>query len=142
MEQAGQRGMVFVGEERGGFIFPGFQAAFDGMLATVKLLEMMARTEARLHSLARSVPASHLVRDHVPCPNERKGTVMRRLLELTRDQVVELVDGVRIRLGDDWVAAIPDPDRALFHVIAEAGTRPRAEELAERYKSLIESWKE
>jgi mannose-1-phosphate guanylyltransferase/phosphomannomutase len=141
MEQAGQRGMVFVGEERGGFIFPGFQAAFDGMLATVKLLEMMARSDARLHALARSVPASHLVRDQVPCPNELKGTVMRRLLELTRDQTVELVDGVRIRLGDDWVAAIPDPDRALFHVIAEAATRPRAQELAERYKNLIESWK-
>ena len=67
---------------------------------------------------------------------------MRRLLEQTRDQVVELVDGVRIRLGDDWVAAIPDPDRALFHVIAEAGTRPRAQELADRYKHLIESWKQ
>lgn len=141
MEQAAQKGMVFVGEERGGFIFPAFQPAFDGMLATVKLLEMMARTEVRLHALARSVPPSHLIRDHVPCPHERKGTVMRRLLELTRDEVIELVEGVRVRLGDDWVAAIPDPDRALFHVIAEAGTRARAQELADRYKGLIEGWR-
>jgi len=141
MEQAAQKGMVFVGEERGGWIFPAFQPAFDGMLATVKLLDMMARTEVRLHALARSVPASHLIRDHVPCPHERKGTVMRRLLELTRDEVIELVEGVRVRLGDDWVAAIPDPDRALFHVIAEASTRSRAQELADRYKGLIESWR-
>ncbi len=141
MEQAAQRGMVFVGEERGGCIFPGFQPAFDGMLGTVKLLEMMARMDARLHALARTVPVSHLIRDHVPCPHERKGTVMRRLLELTRDEVVELVDGVRVRLGDDWVAAIPDPDRALFHVIAEAGTQARAQELADRYKALIEGWR-
>jgi mannose-1-phosphate guanylyltransferase/phosphomannomutase len=141
MEQAAQRGMVFVGEERGGCIFPGFQPAFDGMMATVKLLEMMARTDVRLHALARSVPPSHLIRDQVPCPHERKGTVMRRLLELTRDEVIELVEGVRVRLGDDWVAAIPDPDRALFHVIAEASTRSRAQELADRYKALIESWR-
>jgi mannose-1-phosphate guanylyltransferase/phosphomannomutase len=141
MEQAAQRGMVFVGEERGGCIFPGFQPAFDGMLGTVKLLEMMGRVDARLHALARAVPASHLVRDHVPCPHERKGTVMRRLLELTRDEVIELVDGVRVRLGDDWVAAIPDPDRALFHVIAEAGTQAGAQELADRYKTLIEGWR-
>ena len=141
MEQAAQKGMSFVGEERGGFIFPAFQPAFDGMLATVKLLEMMARVEVRLHALARSVPASHLIRDHVPCPHERKGTVMRRLIEATRDDVVELVEGVRVRLGDDWVAAIPDPDRALFHVIAEAGTRARAQELADRYKALIETWR-
>src|SRR5262249_56112776 len=95
MEVAAQKGLVFVGEERGGCIFPAFQPAFDGMLATVKLLDMMARTEVRLHSLARSVPASHLIRDHVPCPHERKGTVMRRLLELTPDEVIELVQVVR-----------------------------------------------
>ncbi|HEV8309103.1 MAG TPA: sugar phosphate nucleotidyltransferase [Methylomirabilota bacterium] len=141
MEQAAQRGIVFVGEERGGFIFPGFQPAFDAMLATVKILEMMARLEVRLHPLGRSVPPSHLVRDHVPCPHERKGAIMRRLLEATRDETIELVDGVRVRMGDDWVAAIPDPDRALFHVIAEAGTRARAQELADRYKNLIASWR-
>ncbi|MBI2878490.1 MAG: NTP transferase domain-containing protein, partial [Candidatus Rokubacteria bacterium] len=74
MEQAAQGGAAFVGDERGGLIFPAFQPAFDGMLATVKLLEMMARLETRLHQLARHVPESHLVRDHVPCPIERKGT--------------------------------------------------------------------
>jgi mannose-1-phosphate guanylyltransferase/phosphomannomutase len=141
MEQAAQRGMVFVGEERGGYIFPGFQPAFDAMLATVKLLEMMARLEVRLHSLARSVPASHLVREQVPCPHEQKGTIMRRLLEVVRDETLELVEGVRVRHGEDWVAAIPDPDRALFHVIAEAGSRQRAQELADRYKALIVGWR-
>lgn len=141
MEQAAQPGMVFVGEERGGFIFPGFQPAFDAMLATAKLLEMMARLDVRLHALARTLPRSHLIRDHVPCPHERKGTVMRRLLETTRDEMVELVEGVRIRVGDDWVAAIPDPDRALFHVVAEATTRGRAQELVDRYKELITRWR-
>jgi mannose-1-phosphate guanylyltransferase/phosphomannomutase len=141
MEQAAQPGIVFVGEEQGGFIFPGFQAAFDGMLGTVKLLEMMARLDVRLNALSRAVPPSHIVREHVPCPNERKGTIMRRLLEVTRDQTIELVDGVRIRLGDDWVAAIPDPDRALFHVIAEGGTRARAQELVDRYRGLIADWR-
>lgn len=141
MEQAALEGMVLVGEERGGFVFPGFQPAFDAMMATVKLLEMMARLEVRLSALARTVPPIHLIRDHVPCPHERKGAVMRRLLEETRDEVVELVDGVRIRLGEDWVAAIPDPDRALFHVIAEAGTPARARDLVARYASRIESWR-
>jgi len=141
MEQAAQRGIVFVGEERGGFVFPGFQPAFDAMMATVKLLEMMARLDVRLNALARTLPATHLIRDHVPCPNEKKGTVMRRLLEATRGEVVELVDGVRIRMGEDWVAAIPDPDRALFHVVAEAGARARADELVRRYAGLIEEWR-
>ncbi|MGH7320473.1 MAG: nucleotidyltransferase, partial [Candidatus Rokuibacteriota bacterium] len=141
MEQAAQRGMVFVGEEQGGWIFPGFQPAFDAMLATAKLLEMMARLEVRLHALARRVPPIHLIREHVPCPHERKGTIMRRLLEVTRDEVIELIDGVRVRIGEDWVAAIPDPDRALFHVVAEANSHGRAQELVEQYTQLIAGWR-
>jgi mannose-1-phosphate guanylyltransferase/phosphomannomutase len=141
MAEAAQRDLVFVGEEQGGWIFPAFQPAFDGMLATVKLLEMMARLEVRLHALGQTLPRAHLVREHVPCPHERKGTIMRRLVEATRGAAIELVDGVRVRLGEDWVAAIPDPDRALFHVIAEAGTRARAQELVDHYKALIGSWR-
>jgi mannose-1-phosphate guanylyltransferase/phosphomannomutase len=141
MLQAAQRGTVFVGEERGGFVFPGFQPAFDAMMATVKLLEMLARLEVRLSALGQSIPATHLIRDHVACPHERKGAVMRRLLEATQDETVEVIDGVRIRLGEDWVAAIPDPDRALFHVLAESGSRARSVELIERYARLIEGWR-
>jgi mannose-1-phosphate guanylyltransferase/phosphomannomutase len=141
MEQAAQKGMIFVGEERGGFVFPAFQPAFDAMMATVKLLEMLARLETRLSVLTRTIPVTHLVRDHVPCANEHKGMVMRRLLEVTRDEVVEVVDGVRIRLGEDWVAAIPDPDRSLFHVMAESGSRARSEELVARYAGLIGGWR-
>lgn len=142
MEEAARGDTVFVGEEQGGWIFPAFQPAFDGMLATVKLLEMLARLEVRLHALARTVPPTHIVREHVPCPHEQKGFIMRRLIEATRDQAVELIEGVRVREGDDWVAAIPDPDRALFHVVAEAGSRQRARELCDRYRQLIAGWRE
>jgi mannose-1-phosphate guanylyltransferase/phosphomannomutase len=141
MEQAAQDGVVFVGEEQGGSIFPGFQPAFDAMLTITKLLEMMARLDVRLHGLARTVPSTQLVREHVPCPHEKKGLIMRRLLEATRDETIELVEGVRVRIGEDWLAAIPDPDRALFHVLAESSTRARAQELVDRYRGLITNWR-
>jgi mannose-1-phosphate guanylyltransferase/phosphomannomutase len=133
--------VVLVGEERGGFIFPAFQPAFDAMGAVVKLLEMMARLELRLHELVRAVPESHVTRGEVACPNERKGAVMRRLLAETRGQAVELVDGVRVRMGEEWVAAIPDPDRACFHVIGESADRDRARVLVEELKERIATWR-
>ena len=52
-----------MGEELGGLIFPRFQPAFDGMSAVVRILEMMARLDVRLHQLTRAVPESHMVRD-------------------------------------------------------------------------------
>jgi len=133
--------VAFVGEELGGLIFPTFHPAFDGMSAVVRVLEMMARLDVRLHQLTRAVPESHMVRLEVPCPDERKGAVMRRLIEATKHDKVELIEGVRVQMGEDWVAAIPDADRAIFHVVAEASDRDRAQRLADEYRERITGWR-
>ncbi len=133
--------VAFVGEELGGLIFPTFHPAFDGMSAVVRVLEMMARLDVRLHQLTRAVPESHMVRLEVPCPDERKGAVMRRLIEATKHFKVELIEGVRVHTDEDWVAAIPDADRAIFHVVAEASDRDRAQRLADEYRERITGWR-
>jgi mannose-1-phosphate guanylyltransferase/phosphomannomutase len=133
--------VALVGEELGGLIFPTFHPAFDGMSAVVRVLEMMARLDVRLHQLTRAVPESHMVRLEVPCPDERKGAVMRRLIEATKHGKVELIEGVRVQMGEDWVAAIPDADRAIFHVVAEASDRDRAQRLADEYRERITGWR-
>ena len=133
--------VALVGEEVGGLIFPSFHPAFDGMSAVVRILEMMARLDVRLHQLTRAVPESHVARLEVPCPDERKGAVMRRLIEATKGGDVELIEGVRVKMGEDWVAAIPDADRPIFHVIAEAGDRDRAQGLAQDFRDRITGWR-
>ncbi len=133
--------VALVGEELGGLIFPSFHPAFDGMSAVVRTLEMMARLDVRLHQLASTIPESHIVRLEVPCPDERKGAVMRRLIAATKGSDVELIEGVRVSMGDDWVAAIPDADRATFHVVAEAANRDRAQRLAEEFRDRITGWR-
>jgi mannose-1-phosphate guanylyltransferase/phosphomannomutase len=81
------------------------------------------------------------VRLEVPCPNERKGTVMRRLMEATKGEDVELIEGVRVRRAEEWVAATPDADRGCFHVVAEAGDKERARALAEEFRDKIAGWR-
>ncbi|HEV2053951.1 MAG TPA: nucleotidyltransferase, partial [Methylomirabilota bacterium] len=133
--------VALVGEELGGLIFPSFHPAFDGMSAVVRILEMMARLDVRLHPLTREVPETYVARLEVPCPDERKGAVMRRLIEATKGGSVELIEGVRVSMGDDWVAAIPDADRATFHVVAESANRDRAQRLAEEFRDRITGWR-
>ena len=133
--------VALVGEEMGGLIFPSFHPAFDGMSAVVRILEMMARLDVRLHPLTRELPESHVARLEVPCPDERKGAVMRRLIEATKGGSVELIEGVRVTMGEDWVAAIPDADRAAFHVVAESVNRDRAQRLAEEFRDRITGWR-
>ena len=104
-------------------------------------LEMMGRLDVRLHQLTRAVPESHLVRAEVPCPDERKGAVMRRLIESTKAEQVDLIEGVRVRRGDEWVAAIPDADRPCFQVVAESTDGDRARRLADEFRERIGVWR-
>ncbi len=136
-EAATQDGVIFVGDGFGGFIFSRFQPAFDGMLATLKLLEMLAAQDLRLHQLIRAIPQRFSCREQLPCPWERKGGAMRALIAATADEQVELIDGVKVHLGSDWVILYPDQDRPYFHIIAEGSTQARAESHLARYREIL-----
>ncbi len=140
MEAAAGAGVVFAGDDFGGFIFPALQPAFDGMLAIVKILEMLALGDLTIHEAIRLVPQRMMARDQVPCPWERKGTVMRTLIEATKGEDVELVDGVKLRKGADWVLLYPDPDKPTFHILAEASVRARAEQLVDSFRGKLQGW--
>jgi mannose-1-phosphate guanylyltransferase/phosphomannomutase len=140
MEAAAQEGMAFVGDAFGGFIFPRFHPAFDGLLATLKILEMLALSDLTLHEAIRHVPKRVMAREQVPCPWEMKGTLMRTLLEATKDEQVELVDGVKIHFGHDWAVMYPDQDRPTFHILAEADSRARAEQIVGTYRDKLKEW--
>jgi mannose-1-phosphate guanylyltransferase / phosphomannomutase len=139
-QTASREGVVFVGDALGGLIFPQFQPAFDGMVATLKVLEMMASQGIRLYQLMRSVPERCLLRDQIPCPWESKGTVMRNLIEETRGENVELIDGIKIYFGKEWVLLFPDQDKPFFNLAAEGETKVRAEALIQEFREKIRGW--
>lgn len=65
---------------------------------------------------------------------------MRRMTEKLRQGRVSLVDGIKVFLDhSEWALVLPDAEEPLFHVYAEAGGDERAEELAESYRSLLET---
>ncbi len=70
-------------------------------------------------------------------PWEQKGTVMRTLVEQSKDREVELVDGVKVHHDDGWALALPDPEEPVTHVWAEAGTDADARRLAQEYARRI-----
>ena len=41
---------------------------------------------------------------------------------------------------DLQIILYPDPDRPVFHVLAEAGTRARADQLAGTYRDKVLGW--
>jgi mannose-1-phosphate guanylyltransferase/phosphomannomutase len=131
-----------VGEHTGGFIFPQFQPAFDGMYAIVKILEMMAKKEIRLHQLLREIPPRFMIKEKVPCSWEMKGKIMRCMMEDSRDKTSELVDGIKVIFDKSWVITYPSQDQSYFHVVAEATTMEKTKDLVSEYREKILKWQE
>lgn len=134
--------MAFVGEIKGGYIFPEFSSTFDAMFATGKIVEMLAKTGLKLSEIVDSVLSINMVREHIACSWEQKGKIMRNLIEDSNGRDVELIDGIKMNFGDAWVIVIPDSDRPVFHVNAEAGTKEKAKELTNIYITKIKSWQD
>ncbi|MGH7727317.1 MAG: sugar phosphate nucleotidyltransferase, partial [Vulcanimicrobiaceae bacterium] len=77
-------------------IFPEFQPAFDALYAFVKVMELLALEGRRLHELNDLLPNWFMRHRTLSCPWERKGLVMRTLVDEYHDHPLELFDGVRV----------------------------------------------
>ncbi len=101
-----------------------------------KLLEFLARFDVKLADLVNELPPFCQVRRMVDCPWDQKGKVMRLLSEQYRDS--HAADGVIIRpTKDEWVLVLPDADRPIFTVFAEAPVAEKANALLDHYVHIV-----
>lgn len=121
----------------GGSDLPSFQPAFDAVAALARLLEFMAKEGVSLSSIMTRVPPIHMDRATVACPWDRKGQVMRTLIETEPKDKMELLDGIKVYHGSGWALVLPDSDEPVFHVYCEAASMESAIELKELYVSKI-----
>jgi mannose-1-phosphate guanylyltransferase/phosphomannomutase len=139
MENCFKDGINFFGETAGGFIFPEFQCAFDAMFASVKLLEMLARQKVKLSALAAEVPEIAMATKELSCPLEKKGKILRSIVDDLKGEEVDLTDGVKIFHREDWVLVLPDPVRPVIHLQVEADSDKQAQKLINTYVEKIDS---
>ncbi|HVN52517.1 MAG TPA: sugar phosphate nucleotidyltransferase, partial [Acidimicrobiales bacterium] len=137
MDAATEPGVGFAANAEGGFILPGFLPAFDAAASFIKVLDLLAHHERSLSDVVAGLPRPHLAHEVVVTPWEQKGTVMRTLVEQSKDREVELVDGVKVRHADGWALALPDPEDPVTHVWAEAASDTDARRLVQEYARRI-----
>ena len=140
METAASEGVTFVGDDSGGYVFPGFQPAFDGMFAIVRLMEMLAGENRSLSDVLREVPPTVMLKKKIPCAWEHKGALMRMLADHAKGKPSQFVDGVKIFHGEDWALIYPSQDEAYFHLCVESEDRREAGEIAAGYVDLFSTW--
>ena len=92
---------------RAGFIWPDFLPAYDATATLVKLLDLLAVTGHKLSEIVATLPVVHIAHETVPTPWERKGAIMREMVERAKGRDVVLVDGVKILHPDGWALVLP-----------------------------------
>jgi mannose-1-phosphate guanylyltransferase/phosphomannomutase len=127
----------FAASPDGGFIWPTFLPAYDATATLVKLLDLLASTGRSLSGVRAGLPTVHVAREEIATPWEKKGAVMREMMERASDLDVVLVDGVKILHPDGWALVLPDPEEPVVHVWAEAGSDHEAFQLAAEYARRI-----
>jgi mannose-1-phosphate guanylyltransferase / phosphomannomutase len=130
--------VVFAGSVGGGFVFPEFLPAYDGVASLCKLLELLAPIEKPLSELVAGLPESTVVHRQIRCPWGRKGTVMRVLTERLKGKKLDTLDGIKVYEKRGWAQVLPDPDEPLVHVYAEGKTAADAASLEEEFLALVE----
>jgi mannose-1-phosphate guanylyltransferase/phosphomannomutase len=131
-------GVVFAGSVGGGFVFPEFLPAYDGVASLCNLLQLLAPVGRPLSELVSGLPQSTVVHRQVRCPWARKGAVMRVLTERTKGKKVDTLDGIKVFDRRGWAQVLPDPDEPLVHVYAEGKTPEETAALEEEFLKLVE----
>lgn len=82
-----------------------------------------------------------MAKNNIFCSLDQKGRIMRRLVEDSEGKKRQMIDGIKIFFDDyTWVLCIPDSEREIFHVNAEARTLKRAEQLVKEYSQKIKKY--
>jgi mannose-1-phosphate guanylyltransferase/phosphomannomutase len=131
--------VIMGGNDRGNFLFPDFQCAFDGMLALGKILEFLATQKISISDIVLNLPPYYVAERRVSCVWEVKPKVMRLIGEQFESYNNHSTNGIRVDLGPNkWALIVPDPDQPYFRINTEANTQVEAEALADEYAQVVE----
>ena len=134
---------LFGVEETGKNIWPEAILYGDWILATLKMLEIMAKEQKSLSELVQEFPKFHMRKETFYCPETLKDVVMVNALKewKNRQEEAEVVtiDGMKIVYPDgSWVLLRPSGTEPVFRVYAESQDLTRVQELAKVGSGLVE----
>ncbi|PKQ17270.1 MAG: mannose-1-phosphate guanyltransferase [Actinobacteria bacterium HGW-Actinobacteria-7] len=131
------RRAVFAGGATGGYIFGDFFPAYDGVLTLGMVTRMLASSGRTIDELVAELPSFHKTHLKVFCPTERKGAVMRAIIDEAATMASDLTEGVRVSYDDGWALVLPDSVDPEVGVWAEASDADSALQRAGYWRDVV-----
>jgi mannose-1-phosphate guanylyltransferase/phosphomannomutase len=136
--------VVLGGSADTGFIFPQLHPGFDAMFSIAKLIEMLTLQQKSLGQLKADLPRIFYRKQTVRCSWNRKGALMRYLVETHPSSSLELIDGVKVKdpKSDNWTLILPDAGEPLVHIFANGSDREWVDASLQDYRQKIQAFTE
>jgi phosphomannomutase / phosphoglucomutase len=135
-----EEGALLAGEMSGHIFFADRFFGFDdAVYATLRLAEIVSRSERPLSQLLADVPPTHSTPElRVPCDDERKFGVVDRVLEhFKKSHDVVDVDGARINFGDGWGLVRASNTQPVLVLRFEAATESRLADIRGEVEQVV-----
>lgn len=144
-----EKDVVIGAEESGGFSFKGHISEKDGIFTGIKIVEMRAKTKKSLSQLLSELQSEYGPcvggRDDIPCPDDLKRVVMKKLSSDIPDKVIGIqvstvkrMDGIKLILKDrGWLLIRPSGTEPLLRIYGESTNKERLKAILEQGKDLV-----
>jgi len=133
----------FFGNLEGNYTFTDMSYSFDGMFASIKILEMLGKTKQKISDIQKIIPNHYFEHKVVSCPINLKGKMMRKFTEEAIGKDASFVDGVKIFIDKKtWILMLPDQYADSLHLYVNSDKEEKAKAVLNEYIDKINKWME
>ncbi|MBI5252883.1 MAG: phosphoglucomutase [Euryarchaeota archaeon] len=138
---------LFAMETSAHYFMPEFYFFDDPTLVSLKLAEILSKSEKSLSEMADEIPSYPKIMKNFSCPDEIKFRAMEQIIRNSKEEgyKLDLTDGAKVIFKDGWALLRPSNTTPLIRATVEAESKKRVEELLnlveKEFKSAVEKVK-
>lgn len=137
VEKMLETGALVGGEGSGGVIDGRVHYGRDSLVGIVHIVNLLRAEEKPLSEIVATLPEFHMSKANIPLSTDlTPGKVQEKMQELFPDQV-EVFDGLKAITADGWVQIRFSNTEPLMRVIAEAGSKEKADALVKQVQDVL-----
>lgn len=121
------------------FYFPDFYPFDDGVLASIKMAEILSHSNEQLSEQLDGIESYPSLRENIECPDNVKFNVIERIKNkyMKEGYRIDLTDGIRVVLDDGWVLVRPSNTEPKIRITVEGRTKEISEMLLSKFKTDV-----
>jgi len=130
---------IIGGEGNGGVILPELHLGRDAPVAVALTLQHLLEFGGTLQELHASMPQYFMIKQKVNIEGMDPDQVLKSMTEKYKNEKIDLLDGVKIDIGNSWVHLRKSNTEPIIRVISEASSDAEANKLGTRFMDEIKS---